>query len=59
MPNSHAELNAGPFDLAKRYATKAKEALGDQIVPVALFGSVARSQAGPGSDIDLFNSHSI
>ena len=54
MPNSHAELNADLFDLAKRYAAKAKEVLGDQIVSVALFGSVARGQAGPGSDIDLF-----
>jgi predicted nucleotidyltransferase len=54
MPNSRAELNAGLHDLAKRYAAKAKEALGDQIVSVALYGSVARGQAGPGSDIDLF-----
>lgn len=54
MLNSHAELNAGLYDLAKRYAAKAKEALGDQIVSIALFGSVARGQAGPGSDIDLF-----
>jgi hypothetical protein len=54
MPNSHAELNADLFDLAKRYAAKANEILRDQIVSVALFGSVARGQAGPGSDIDLF-----
>lgn len=54
MPNSRAELNTSLYDLAKRYASKAKEALGDQIVSVALFGSVARGQAGPGSDIDLF-----
>ncbi len=54
MPNSSAELNADLFDLAKRYAAKAREALGDQLVSVALFGSVARGQAGPGSDIDLF-----
>ena len=54
MPNSHAELNADLFDLAKRYAAKAKEILGDRLVSIALFGSVARGQAGPGSDIDLF-----
>jgi predicted nucleotidyltransferase len=54
MPNSRAELNAGLHDLAKRYAAKAKEALGDRLVSIALFGSVARGQAGPGSDIDLF-----
>ena len=54
MPNSYAELNVDLFDLAKRYAAKAKEVLGDQIVSVALFGSVARGQAGPGSDINLF-----
>jgi len=54
MPNSRAELNAGLHDLAKRYAAKAKEILRDQIVSIALFVSVARGQAGPGSDIDLF-----
>ena len=54
MPNSRAELNADLFDLAKRYAAKAKEALGDRLVSISLFGSVARGQAGPGSDIDLF-----
>ncbi|MHB8117766.1 MAG: nucleotidyltransferase domain-containing protein, partial [Methanothrix sp.] len=41
-------------DLANRYAAKAKEAFGDRLVSIALFGSVARGQAGPGSDIDLF-----
>lgn len=54
MPISSAELNACLHDLAKRYATKAKEALGDRLVSIALFGSVARGQAGPVSDIDLF-----
>ena len=54
MPNSSAELNVDLFDLAKRYAAKAKEAFGDRLVSIALFGSVARGQAGPGSDIDLF-----
>lgn len=54
MQISCAELNAGLCDLAKRYAAKAVEILGDQIVSIALYGSVARGQAGPGSDIDLF-----
>lgn len=54
MPNSRAELNVDLFELAKRYAVKAKEALGDRLVSIALFGSVARGQAGPGSDIDIF-----
>lgn len=54
MPLSQAELNASLRDLAKRYAAKAHETLGDQLVSIALYGSVARDQAGPGSDIDLF-----
>jgi predicted nucleotidyltransferase len=54
MPLSHAELNAGLHDLAKRYAAKAIEALGDQLVSIARYGSLARKYAGPGSDIDLF-----
>jgi len=54
MPLSHAELNAGLHDLAKRYAAEAEKALGDRLVSIALYGSVARKEAGPGSDIDLF-----
>lgn len=54
MPLSLAELNAGLRDLARRYAVAAYEELGDQLVSIALYGSVARDQAGPGSDIDLF-----
>jgi len=51
---SDAELNAVLHDLAKRYAAAARKALGGQLVSIALYGSVARGQAGPGSDIDLF-----
>jgi predicted nucleotidyltransferase len=54
MADSRAELNADLMDLAKRYAAEAIERLGDQIVSIALYGSVARGEAGPGSDIDLF-----
>jgi hypothetical protein len=54
MPISHVKLNENLLELAKRYATKSVEILGDHIVSVALYGSVARGQAGPSSDIDLF-----
>ncbi len=54
MPLSRPELNAGLHDLAKRYAAEAAKALGDRLVSIALYGSVARKEAGPGSDIDLF-----
>jgi uncharacterized protein len=54
MPYSREELNAILYDLAKSYAARAVDTLGDQIESIALYGSVARGQAGPGSDIDLF-----
>ncbi len=54
MPLSHADLNALLLHLAQRYATAAQKALGDNLVSIALYGSVARGQAGPASDIDLF-----
>ncbi len=41
-------------NLAKRYSATAQETLGDRLVSIALYGSVARKEAGPGSDIDLF-----
>lgn len=53
MVDSRAKLNADLTDLAKRYAAEARERLGDQIVSIALYGSVARGEAGPASDIDL------
>ncbi|MFN4181000.1 MAG: nucleotidyltransferase domain-containing protein [Armatimonadota bacterium] len=40
--------------LAERYAEVAREVLGDNLVSVALFGSVARGEATETSDIDLF-----
>lgn len=42
------------YDLAKRYSAAAQEVLGDRLVSIALYGSVARDQAGPVSDIDLY-----
>ena len=54
MSLSKAELNASLHSLAKRYSEMATEMLGDQIISIALYGSVARGQAGPNSDIDLF-----
>ena len=39
--------------LAQRYAEAAQQVLGDNLTSVVLFGSVARSEAGPKSDIDL------
>lgn len=39
--------------MAERYAQVAGEVLGDDLVSVVLFGSVARGEARPDSDIDL------
>ncbi len=39
--------------LARQYARVASEVLGENLTSVYLFGSVARGQAGPESDIDL------
>lgn len=54
MPYSDRELNAVLQDLAKRYSAAAKEILGCRLISIALFGSVARGQARPSSDIDLY-----
>lgn len=40
-------------DLAQRYARIAEAVLGDMLVSIVLFGSVARRQCRPTSDIDL------
>ncbi len=40
--------------LARQYAELLRDRLGDRLVSVVLFGSVARGEAGPYSDIDLF-----
>lgn len=54
MPLSPPTLNSTLLHLARSYAAAAQEALGPQLVSIALYGSVARGQAGPASDIDLF-----
>lgn len=40
--------------LARRYAQVAREVLGDRLVSLVLYGSVARGEARSTSDIDLF-----
>ena len=51
---SKARLNTHLQQLAREYTRALRETLGDQLVSVVLFGSVARGEAGPTSDIDLF-----
>jgi predicted nucleotidyltransferase len=48
------ELNKKLLTLAKEYARLAQEILGENLVSVVLFGSVARGEAHEKSDIDLF-----
>lgn len=48
------ELNLALRQIAEKYAEVAEEVLGENLVSIALFGSVARGEAGPSSDIDLF-----
>lgn len=52
-PSPHQELNRSLRDLARRYAEHARNSLGEDLTSVVLFGSVARGEAGPQSDIDL------
>ncbi len=47
-------LSAHLRQLAEKYAQVLREALAQNLVAVVLFGSVARGEAGPASDIDLF-----
>jgi len=46
-------LNETYKELALAYTEALKDHLGDDLVAVVLFGSVARGEAGPQSDIDL------
>ena len=48
------DFNAHLRHLAERYAQVLHETLPQRLVSVVLFGSVARGEAGPTSDIDLF-----
>ncbi len=54
MVISAEDLNAVLRSLAQRYSQGAAEVLGGRLSSAALFGSVARGEAGAGSDIDLF-----
>lgn len=47
-------MNKRLFELAKRYADELKRTLGENLVSVILFGSVARGEADRQSDIDIF-----
>ncbi len=40
--------------LVEKYSEVAQEVLRERLVSLVLYGSLARGQAGPGSDIDLF-----
>lgn len=40
--------------VAKEFSEKAKKMLGDKIVLIILYGSVARGKINPDSDIDIF-----
>jgi len=54
MTVERRELNRALRTLAERYAAAAAAALGPRLVSAVLFGSVARGEAGPASDLDLF-----
>jgi predicted nucleotidyltransferase len=54
MPGHVNDLSARLRAIAEAYAHALRETLGERLVSVALFGSVARGEAGPHSDIDLF-----
>lgn len=47
------DINRVLRSLAQRYAEIAEEVLGENLTSVVLYGSVARGEASPGSDIDL------
>jgi len=52
-PLNRAEVNQALQALAARYVELLRGALGENLVSAILFGSVARGEAGPDSDIDL------
>lgn len=52
-PQESARINQVLKSLAVAYAERLKQQMGEALVAVALFGSVARGEAGPHSDIDL------
>lgn len=48
-----SELDDRLLNLAREYSQTAKAVLGSELVSIVLFGSVARQQCRPTSDIDL------
>lgn len=50
---AHREIAAPWRALVKRVVTEYRSVLGDDLLAVACFGSVARGEAGPKSDLDL------
>ena len=52
-PERAADLNQILRDLAVEYTGSLRQHLGDSLWAVVLYGSVARGEAAPGSDIDL------
>ncbi|MDR7483388.1 MAG: nucleotidyltransferase domain-containing protein [Armatimonadota bacterium] len=51
--SSHGDLNRALRAVAQLYVDALRESLGPALVSAVLFGSVARGEAGPVSDIDL------
>jgi predicted nucleotidyltransferase len=45
--------NSCAFEVARRYTKALKQHLGDRLVSVVLYGSVARGDCTPSSDVDL------
>ncbi|MEJ5293574.1 MAG: nucleotidyltransferase domain-containing protein [Candidatus Methanosuratincola sp.] len=54
MPLSVETVNSRLFTLATDYSKELLSCLGDELVSVVLFGSVARGEASASSDVDLF-----
>jgi hypothetical protein len=50
----HEAIPAPWRNLTDRVVAEYRAALGDDLVAIALFGSVARGEAGPESDLDLY-----
>ena len=53
-PSRVTPASAEKRAIAERFAALLAERLGEQLISVALYGSVARGEARPESDIDLF-----
>jgi predicted nucleotidyltransferase len=47
-------LNAGHAEALREFASRVRRALGNHLVDLRLFGSVARGDNSPDSDIDVF-----